>query len=67
MQRALSQGSARAARRLALIYRNRELGEPKSQAKAMGYAYRGSADQAFDWLDRTSGNSWRIVAPKSGE
>ena len=40
LQRALSQGSARAARRLALIYRNGELGEPKSQAKAMGYAYR---------------------------
>jgi hypothetical protein len=40
LQRALSQGSARAARRLALIYRSGELGEPKSQAKAMSYAYR---------------------------
>ena len=40
LQRALSQGSARAARRLALIYRNGELGEPKSPLKAMNYAYR---------------------------
>jgi TPR repeat protein len=40
LQRALSQESARAARRLALIYRNGELGEPKSPLKAMKYAYQ---------------------------
>src|SRR5260370_19380367 len=40
LQRALSQDSARAARRLAMIYRNGELGEPKSPLKAMKYAYQ---------------------------
>ena len=40
LQRALSQESARAARRLALIYRNGEMGEPKSPQKAMRFAYR---------------------------
>jgi TPR repeat protein len=53
LQRALSQGSARAARRLALIYRNGDLGEPKAPLKAMAFAYRAielstRADPASD-------------------
>jgi TPR repeat protein len=48
LQRALSQDSARAARRLAQIYRNGELGEPKSPLKALRYAY-----QAIDLATRS--------------
>jgi TPR repeat protein len=40
LQRALSHGSARAAQRLAKIYRNGALGEAKAPLKAMNYAYR---------------------------
>jgi TPR repeat protein len=40
LQRALSHGSARAAGRLAKIYRDGALGEAKDPLKAMNYAYR---------------------------
>ena len=41
LQRALSQGSARAATYLAEIYRNGEFGNEKNPLKAMQYAYQG--------------------------
>ena len=62
LQRALSQGSARAAQRLANIYRNGLLGEEKSPAKAMNYAYRAIELSTTADPTKEDGNPFNEIA-----
>jgi TPR repeat protein len=62
LQRALSHGSARAALRLAKIYRNGVLGEGKSPLKAMAYAYRAIELSAAANPTTTDGNPFNEIS-----